>query len=328
MIAAPFTPCTMGNPISLDTFHAFRLKLCTDTVPRLEICSYGALAWVFVVTQDIVVKIPHEPESEGFKTELQAYKQFQSHLPCPSIANAFLSIPTKALFLPYFRGGTLEKRMWSHQVWDKTPHNVLEVTGHEPDHLIERWLSQLCDGVVWLENLGYVHGDLTPHNLVLDHEDNLKLIDFERISEIGVRSDGDRAPWARLLGSDEIPGQGAYGRYGVKTEQFTIGSILYFMKRGHEPYALDHLDAHDYTDRFRDKQFPDLNDSTLDKIIRRCWWTDYTSLKELRDEAAALKGALNSPPASAVAFPDMQSCRAQCEQLVKQGLLQEKETSQ
>ena len=316
----------MGNHIPLTTYYAWRLKLCTDTLPRLEICSYGALAWVFVVTQDIVVKIPHEPESEGFQRELEAYKQFQSHLPCSSIANAFLSIPAKALFLPYFRGGTLEKRVWSHQIWDKTPYHVLGVNGHEPNHLIERWLSQLCEGVVWLESLGYVHGDLTPHNLVLDHEDNLKLIDFERMSEIGTLSDGDRAPWARLLGSDYLPGQGSYGLYGVGTEQFTIGSILYFMKRGHEPYALDHIDGDDFTDRFRDRQFPDLDDSTVDRIIRRCWWTEYTSLKKLADEAAAHEGALNSPPASAVDSQVVRSRRAQCERLVEQGLLQEEGT--
>lgn len=202
----------------LNKFYGWRLKLCTHTLPRSEISFYGAISWVFVVTQDIVVKIPHEPESEGFRDELQAYKHFQSHPPCPSIPTAFLSIPSKALFLPYFRGDTIEKRMWSHQVWDKSPHNVLEVTGHEPDHLVERWLSQLCEGVVWLEQLGYVHGDLTPHNLVLDHEDNLKLIDFERMSKIGIHSDGDRAPWARLLGSDAIPGEGSYGLYGVKSE--------------------------------------------------------------------------------------------------------------
>ena len=317
----------MRNVSDLTEFYAWRLNLCTDTHPQLEFCSLGGLAWVFIVTQDIVVKIPNDPDSEGFQTELQAYKQFQSQTPCSSIANPFLSIPKKALFLPYFRGGTLEKRIWSHQVWDKTPTKVLGVTGHEPDHLIERWLSQLCQGVLWLENLGYVHGDLTPHNLVLDHEDNLKLIDFEHISEIGTESDGDCAPWARLLGSEATPGQGAYGLYGVGTEQFTIGSILYFMKRGHEPYALDHLDGNVNTERFRAKQFPDLDDSILDKIIRRCWWTEYTSMKQLADEAAALEGALSSPPASAMDPQHTRSCREQCERLVDQGLLQEKEIS-
>ena len=318
----------MPEFLDLTKLYPWKLKLSTDTLPRLEFCSLGGLGWVFVVNQDIVVKIPHEPDSEGFQTELQAYKQFQSHVPCSSIATAFLSVPTKALFLAYFRGGTLEKRIWSHQIWDKTPHNVLGVTGHEPDHLIERWLSQICQGVLWLENLGYVHGDLTPHNLVLDHEDNLKLIDFEHISEIGTKSDGDRAPWARLLGSEATPGQGPYGRYGVDTEQFTIGSILYFMERGHEPYALDHLDAHDYTNRFRARRFPDLNDSTLDKIIRRCWWTEYTSLKELADDAAALDGALNSPLASTLDSAHVRSCQVHCEKLVEQGLLQETEISE
>lgn len=100
------------------------------------------------------------------------------------------------------------------------------------------------------------------------------------------------------------------------------------MKRGHEPYALDHLDAHDYTDRFRNKQFPDLDDSALDKIIRRCWWTEYTSLKDLADEAAALEGALNSPPATSPDPSHIRSCRDQCERLVEQGLLQEKEISE
>ena len=311
----------------LTKYYSFRIKLCTDTLPRLEFCSFGGLAWVFIVNQDIVVKVPNDPNAEGFQNELQAYKQFQTHVPCSSIAMPFLSVPTKALFLPYFRGGNLEKRIWSHQIWDKRPYNVLGVTGHEPDHLIERWLSQMCDGVLWLESLGYVHGDLTPRNMVLDHEDNLKLIDFELMSEIGIPSDGNCAPWARLLGSEVAPDEPPYGYYGAGTEQFTIGSILYFMKRGYEPYALDHLEAGDYTDRFRSRRFPDLDDSALDKIIRRCWWTEYTTLKELADEAAALDGALNSPPATTLDPSHVRSCQVHCERLVEEGLLQDKEIS-
>ncbi|KAL1983582.1 hypothetical protein VTN96DRAFT_10161 [Rasamsonia emersonii] len=46
------------------------------------------------------------------------------------------------------------------------------------DELKTRWIGQIVSAAACLEALGYVHGNLTPRNLLLDRRDNIKLSDF------------------------------------------------------------------------------------------------------------------------------------------------------
>lgn len=102
--------------------------------------------------------------------------------------------------------------------------------------MIECLLAGLCAAIVWLGDLGHVHGDLATRNLLLDHDNDLKLVDFEHMTGIGAPSDGNECPCSRLLDPGEGSIQSGYGVYGPQTAQFAIGSIAYFMIRCHEPY--------------------------------------------------------------------------------------------
>jgi serine/threonine protein kinase len=95
---------------------------------------------------------------------------------------------------------------------------------------------ELSDAAAWLESLGLAHGDIRPPNLLLDGEDYLKLADFDCFAEIGTPADGSAPPWARVLGPEAGSEDGTFGVYRARTEQFAIGSVLYYMTRGYEPY--------------------------------------------------------------------------------------------
>ena len=51
---------------------------------------------------------------------------------------------------------------------------------------IKKYLKQILEAMVFLENNNIIHGDLKPENIMLDFEDNIKIIDFELSSIIGI----------------------------------------------------------------------------------------------------------------------------------------------
>ena len=111
---------------------------------------------------------------------------------------------------------------------------------------------ELSNTAAWLESLGYVYGDIAPQNLVLDDFERLKLIEFESLEE-----------------------EGTFGPYGSRKEQFAIGSILYLMTRGFEPYEDDDFGPEHspiVVDRLRQMEFPELSEGHLDHVSGDTLW--------------------------------------------------------
>lgn len=120
-----------------------------------------------------------------------------------------------------------------------------------------------------MESLGLVHGDLRPDNLLLDIGDRLKLVDFDSAQKVGTESYGSPPPWGRLLGQETGSQKGTWGINGPQAEQFAIGSIVYTITRGHEPYE-DQERGPSIVRRLQNMEFPELGDDFLDPIIDRC----------------------------------------------------------
>lgn len=181
---------------------------------------------------------------------------------------------------------------------------------------------ELSGAVAWLESLDLVHGDLRPENLVLDGGDHLKLVDFDCVEKIGTKSCGRPPPWARLLGQEAGHQKGTWGINGPQTEQFAIGSILYTMTRGHEPYEGQERGSN-IIRRLQNMDFPELGNDWLDMIIYRCWRGLYESVESLAKETAGLGGAVNLPRATVLEDWYVAEKRDRCQRLVDDGLLQE-----
>ncbi|CZT13275.1 related to Rho-associated protein kinase [Rhynchosporium graminicola] len=184
---------------------------------------------------------------------------------------------------------------------------------------------ELSSAVAWLESLGYAHTDIRRENLILDGEDHLKLTDFDTMEKIGTRALGCSPPWARCLGPEAGNQQRSFGDYGARYESFAIGSVLYFMTRGHEPY-----DDGVFGPEVGGAQvallqfmlFPSLGTDPLDNIIRKCWYGKYQRLENLAEESKRLAGCSIRPRATCLDPETYKQAQEECQRLVLSGFLE------
>ncbi len=286
--------------------------------------SLGAVGWVYKIDDRIALKYPRQPGCAKFAHEIKIFDILERHSPPPDIVQSFLRVP-EGNFLALLSGGTLDQRLRAHQIRDGDGPwgRVVHVSKKEPIHLVERWAMELSNAVAWLESLGYVHTDIRPPNLLLDSQDHLKLSDFDCMAEIGTRAEGATPPWARILGPEAGSEEGTFGFNGARSEQFAIGSILYCMTRGFEPYEDEDLDHDDTTilERLQHMVFPDLAEMQLDRIIERCWKGKFALLKDLAAKTKLLCGAVELPRAASLETEYCLERQKECQRLVDLGLL-------
>ncbi|KAK3332120.1 kinase-like domain-containing protein [Cercophora scortea] len=290
-------------------------------VSKSRFLSMGAISWVYRITENIVVKYPRDIDAGEIERENAIYDIFEQHTPCPYVMQSFYRT-ANANFLPFMLP-SLDTRLQRNQRREK--FKVLQVLRIEDRHLVERWAAELCAAVAWIDSLGLVHGDLRPPNILFDERDHLKLTDFDCVARIGEPSYGNAPPWARLY-PDPLTGGGYWGLYDPKTEQFAIGSLLYCMTRGHEPYGHPEEDDPelDVVGLFKKGVFPRLNaeGDVLDCIIDRCWAGWYDSMKDLAEAAAQLSGAVDMGAATTFSAEYCSQKRDECLRLIQNGLLE------
>lgn len=108
----------------------------------------------------------------------------QLHLrPCPHILQPYLIVP-EGIFMKKFKC-SLGRRIQGQHDGDLNPADDSALP-HVPPRLKLRWARQLARAMAWMESAGMCHGDLRPHNIMLDSFDNLTLIDFGSSDDIGT----------------------------------------------------------------------------------------------------------------------------------------------
>ena len=140
---------------------------------------------------------------------------------------------------------------------------------------------QICDGLSNARELGLVHRDLKPGNVLLKLEDNRlrsKVLDFgiaRLIDEGSLRE--------KLTATGEILGSPPYmapeqwaGRSDHRSDLYSLGCIMYEVLSGKPAfsaqYGIDYLNKHlsGYPPRLkevdRDLDFPDI----LEDVVRKC----------------------------------------------------------
>lgn len=81
----------------------------------------------------------------------------------------------------------------------------------------------------WLEKLEIAHGDLRPVNLLLDHNNTLKICDLDNACRYGQHIEGAHQPYYKRFG------QNGFEVAGAASEQFAIGVCAYFIHTGEDP---------------------------------------------------------------------------------------------
>ncbi|KAF2677519.1 hypothetical protein K458DRAFT_446862 [Lentithecium fluviatile CBS 122367] len=103
-----------------------------------------------------------------------------------------------------------------------------------------------------------VHGDIRPGNMLFSSTWNLRLSDLDRSIPVGDDLEAVSEPFGRLLSQADGEGAGTYGKAGVSTEAFAIGSIYYTLLRGHEPYEMEDWGRDSgviLVDKFQNREF-------------------------------------------------------------------------
>lgn len=291
--------------------------------------STGAVGWVYKINDRIALKFPRIPGCTKFGHEIEIFDVFENATPCPDIVQSFLRVPA-GNFLAFLSGGNLDQRLRANQIResDEPYSRVLQITKKEPTNVVERWAMELASAAAWLESLGYAHTDLRPQNLLLDDVGHLKLTDFDCVARIGTDKEASAPPYARPLGPEAGTEKGTFGHNDARTEQFAIGSILYLMTRGYEPYEEEEFgenvdSASLIVSRFQHMEFPTLGNDPLDQIIKRCWHGEFGQVKGIAEETKQLPGAIELPRAIPFDMEYISLCRKECQALVDEGIFED-----
>ncbi|KAI9049778.1 hypothetical protein LZ554_005929 [Drepanopeziza brunnea f. sp. 'monogermtubi'] len=138
-----------------------------------------------------------------------------------------------------------------------------------------QWVREATEGVALLHSKNIIHSDVGPHNFLLDVDLGLRICDFGGSSLDGAQAKvipGVRYRLPHLEGTTTT----------VKEDLFALGSTIYFIATGHEPY--EELTDEDQVERlYEDGVFPELSDVPFAEIIALCWRQEAESAKMITE---------------------------------------------
>ncbi|KAJ8256697.1 hypothetical protein COCON_G00188490 [Conger conger] len=110
---------------------------------------------------------------------------------------------------------------------------------HLEEHEVQKYIRQLSMAVEHLHRAGVVHRDLKIENLLLDENDNIKLIDFGLSNCAGLLGYTD--PFSTQCGSPAYAAPELLNRqnYGPKVDVWSIGVNMYAMLTGTLPFTVE-----------------------------------------------------------------------------------------
>ncbi|KAH8588752.1 hypothetical protein B0O99DRAFT_664869 [Bisporella sp. PMI_857] len=284
--------------------------------------AQGEVGLVYKVSEDIVLKYSIKDDDSRICNQHHIFDLLEIHPQCPDLVRSFLRFPN-ANFLQFLSGGTLDQQLQLRQTRDPTTKRVLKVKNGEPRCLVLRWMTELSNVAAWHESFGYSHGDIWPPNLLLDREDHLKLTDFDNTAAAGTTFEVDIAPYARVLGDEGGEQRGSFGYLGPRAEQFTIGSVFYYMIRGYEPCNNEWFgERHGLVivDLLQKMMLPKTDDNKVDTIMRSYWHGEYDSIQRL-SATVKLLDCVNSSRSMVMMGEYYKAKQGECKQLVANRLL-------
>ncbi|KAJ6784565.1 hypothetical protein PWT90_06484 [Aphanocladium album] len=291
-------------------------ELPPSNIFRYNLINAGATGVVLRITPSIALKYALRGKLAEFTTA-NAYHDLVARPAPATIVQSFLRLPGLN-FLPLLPG-SLADRLRANQDREAFPSNrLLSVRRLEPVPKIGQWAAELAGAILWLKkDMGLVHGDVRPDNILLDHEDHLKLTDFDSTAPFGSKHPGGCTPWNQIhacFGRCPERCPGSYARYGVLTEQLAVGSIVYNLITGVELYEGMGPEALDLFNRF---EFPALGETPLERLTVNCWMGRFATLEDLARETAALEGARGAEKGRRLDDVYMEKMRKECEELVE-----------
>jgi len=133
--------------------------------------------------------------------------------------------------------------------------------------------GQVCDGLAEAHRLGVVHRDLKPHNIIIDREGNVRIMDFGVARSLKTE---EGTGSGIVIGTPEYmsPEQTEGGEADPRSDIYSLGIILYEMVTGRVPFESNSF--MEVMDRQRNEPpappggfSPEIPES-LNRLILRC----------------------------------------------------------
>ncbi|KAF1987374.1 hypothetical protein K402DRAFT_462695 [Aulographum hederae CBS 113979] len=139
-----------------------------------------------------------------------------------------------------------------------------------------RWIKQIAAALSWIEQLGYVHGDLRLGNILLDAAENIFLTDFDGAVKSGEEMTTANCGFCPMReGFKTLPA-------GPVTEQFTLASCIYSIRFGKEPWS--GKDGHAEMKKLVKGETPDTGaDVLFSDLIQGCCRGAFGSVREVQE---------------------------------------------
>jgi serine/threonine protein kinase len=224
--------------------------------------------------EDTVLKYPHDKnpdihEQARLNIEAQIYTILGEH----DRIIKFKGGDGHGIRLEYAVNGSVSQYLRQASVKPTTPQRL-------------RWAQQAAEGMAYIHKLGVLHCDINVNNLLLDQDLNIKFADFQ-----GRYLSSDGTIILDGLSSENVKSsmpRSDPNHADQKTDIFALGSAIYYMMTGHEPFPElnpnDDDDEAEIVARYKSGQFPVLDPQLGGQIIHSCWVGAYGSASEVADD--------------------------------------------
>lgn len=236
-----------------------------------RILATGGTNYIGFVDDNTVLKYPHDPKNVS---QLDCEEKIYTHLgPNPRILE-YKGKTEQGILLQFATNGSLAKYLQQDSLVSTTTR--------------QKWALQTAEAVAYIHKQHVLHCDLNATNLLLDNDLNILLCDFQgRILGLdgSVQVDGGVCENAK----SRMPGK-ADNEAGIETDIFALGSTIYYIIQGYEPFP--ELDTFEdevvIQTRFALHDFPVLDNLLIGRIVHRCWSGAYTAVEEVVHDLRAL----------------------------------------